>query len=1186
MTPRIPSYLTALVASALLFSFSCTSPSADGDEPDGPSLLDLMQRGGDTPPALASQPWLTVSTAQPTGRLDMLRARGDALLVPDDAGLAPAVRARGFLVDFGALVGMSAPERRDPPVSVERVIDEEGGIHHVRLAQEHAGLPVFGAELVVHMDERGITGVNGTWVPEIAVATRPRIPASQAVVSARGAAGKEVRAGQLEVGAPELAIYPKGLLAGRRPVPRLAWGVEVSGGPDRWEIWIDATSGRVIDRHRLNHAVRDRKVWTPEYDPDNALLFRVASEMNPTDPPNVADPQPVHNLYDFSGQVYDLFFTAFGRDSYDAAGTSMNTVYLVNDACPNAYWNGATTNYCPDFDLDDVVAHEWGHAYTQYTHNLIYSYQSGALNESYSDVWGETLDVLNGVDGAAGGQNLQPAPNGNRWQMGEDFGSGSGEYELLLRDMCHPERLGYPGRVGSADYACDSGDGGGVHHNSGVPNHGYALLVDGSDMCGEAGQQNVNGIGFTRAMAIYFRAQTVYQTRTTNFEQHADALEAACQDLIGVDIDPPTGLPDPQNQAPDRTITAASCTQVANMIEATEMRAEIPCGFEPLLDPNTPEVCSGAATIFQERWEDGIGDWSLDSNGVNAEWPDYNWDVRDDDPAGQVGSAAFAVDSTAGTCAAGGDYSGTFSMDSPEITAPADASQLQLRFRHYVETELGYDGGNVLLSVNGGAFALVPPENYTFNAPAEPLEAAPPIGLNTNPKAGELAWHGANEGGVTGSWGTTIVDLTGLVDPGDTLVVRFDFGIDGCNGLTGWYVGDVLVLDCPDLPAPTLAMIGVEMPEEDPPVDSNGSYTLSWERPADGFGPDNLQQSASSCAPLLFDDAEGGVGQWARSDPGSGTTAWQPAGDKPGHPGNAWRAQGVEGTGNSESIMRTATPITLPASGTTTLSWLEWYANEPDDRGYVEVRSVGPGNPWTSVYEVDRALEADQASAAFASEPLAARSVDLTPYNGQTVHIRFRYRVGASNYFLFAPTGWWIDDIAIQSSDWFNMAPLDADATSVTLDGRADGTYCYRVNTLYDVNNQTVRSEWSNVVTVRVDQEGDPADSDGDGVIDSEDNCPDVFNPGQGDADGDGVGDACDPDAPSPDGGPGDGSDAGPGDGDGGIGDDAGIGASLDDGDDEGGCGCRTGGGSGAGGLVPLFLAALILPWRRRRATG
>ena len=97
------------------------------------------------------------------------------------------------------------------------------------------------------------------------------------------------------------------------------------------------------------------------------------------------------------GEAYWLLENTFGRDSYDGAGAMMRTVN--NDpriSCPNANWNGITTNYCDGVTSDDVVSHEWGHAYTEYTSGLIYQYQSGALNESYSDVWGETLDLING----------------------------------------------------------------------------------------------------------------------------------------------------------------------------------------------------------------------------------------------------------------------------------------------------------------------------------------------------------------------------------------------------------------------------------------------------------------------------------------------------------------------------------------------------------------------------------------------------------------------------------------------------------------------------------------------------------------------------------------------------------------------------------------------------------------------
>ena len=79
--------------------------------------------------------------------------------------------------------------------------------------------------------------------------------------------------------------------------------------------------------------------------------------------------------------------------------------------CPNANWNGVTTNYCDGVSSDDVVSHEWGHAYTEFTHGLIYQWQSGALNEAYSDVFGETLDLINGREDEGEGDITAPRPD-------------------------------------------------------------------------------------------------------------------------------------------------------------------------------------------------------------------------------------------------------------------------------------------------------------------------------------------------------------------------------------------------------------------------------------------------------------------------------------------------------------------------------------------------------------------------------------------------------------------------------------------------------------------------------------------------------------------------------------------------------------------------------------------------------
>ena len=119
----------------------------------------------------------------------------------------------------------------------------------------------------------------------------------------------------------------------------------------------------------------------------------------------------------------------------------------------------------------------------------------------------------------------------------------------------------------------------------------------------------------------------------------------------------------------------------------------------------------------------------------------------------------------------------------------------RLGFTHYVASELGFDGGNVKLSVNGGAYAIVPSTAFFFNTYNATLVT--PAGGNTNPLAGQPAFTGTDGGQVTGSWGQSFVDLSLLgVKPGDTIRLRFDFGMDGCTGIDGWYVDDVTVSAC------------------------------------------------------------------------------------------------------------------------------------------------------------------------------------------------------------------------------------------------------------------------------------------------------------------------------------------------------------------------------------------------------
>ncbi len=759
-----------------------------------------------------SQAGVTAAVSRKTGVYNFVKAPAGEVLAPADAKASASSRALQFLAQNGALVGLNETERTAlsrGATSVDgsnlqelKSHSDDLGQTHVKLEQHYKGLEVFGAQLVVHMNDSGVTGVSGDFVPNVSLSTVPAMNAAAAGENAVRLLRKNKGGNDLQVKSTKLAVYPLGLLEGTDVTSRLAYAVEVSGSALHEQVWMDAQTGAILNRIPLRHQALNRIIYTPQYGPP----FDVRHEGDPYTPgptPGTTGADPINNLYLFAGNTYNLFRSGFGRDSWNGTGGTMHSVLLANQQCPNAYWNGTATNYCPDFDADDVVAHEWGHGYTQATHNLIYSYQSGALNESYSDIAGETADLFNGVDAEGGANNVNPMPTGQRWQIGEDVNVFNQPVLGILRDMWTPTRFGQPDSTSSGDYYCGTGDGGGVHYNSGVPNHAYAMLVDGKTF----GGQTVTAIGFNRALAIYYRAMTVYQTPTTDFAAHGQALRASCTDLIGtfpnaLSTSSGTSVPSADQ------ITATTCQQVDKAMLAVKMDAPIPCPTVIILDPNAPAACSTATDIYAQNWEAGDAGWTRTSTGVTVDWNDSTNNLRNfllDNslPAGRAGQAVRAPnipigEPGGGSCAPGGDYSGQFTIDSPSIAIPGGATDLKMRFDHYVATEAGFDGGQVEISVNGGAFALIPDARYVYNPPNGSLDSV--IDGNTNPNAGERAWHGTNintpSNQPPGSWGTTIIDLSPLAAPGDSIKIRFTASQDGCNGVDGWYVDNVRVYAC------------------------------------------------------------------------------------------------------------------------------------------------------------------------------------------------------------------------------------------------------------------------------------------------------------------------------------------------------------------------------------------------------
>ena len=171
-----------------------------------------------------------------------------------------------------------------------------------------------------------------------------------------------------------------------------------------------------------------------------------------------------------------------------------------------------------------------------------------------------------------------------RWLLGEDtLPHGA------IRDMWNPICFYNPDMVGSAiGFGC----GNAVHSSSGVPNHAFALLVDG----GTFNRRKVGAIGATRAAHINWRAMSAYQVPATDFADHADLIELSCADLVGAVLtDIVTGEPSPE------VISAEDCQQVEEAMAAVNMRgSEEWCShLETVLAPDAPTVWTGRV-VFSE----------------------------------------------------------------------------------------------------------------------------------------------------------------------------------------------------------------------------------------------------------------------------------------------------------------------------------------------------------------------------------------------------------------------------------------------------------------------------------------------------------------------------------------------------------------------------------------------------------
>ncbi len=398
-----------------------------------------------------------------TGKVSFIGPEnGSGLPLSKALGTSPSVRVQNppmaLAKRFGPEFGLKNPEL---DLTELKASHAEDGRITVRYQQNYQGIPVMGGELIVNTDGNGaMYSMNGEVSPDLSLPTQPKINSGLARQAALRAAAKWYQKASEDflVSDPELWIYDERLLRSSSRPAELVWRMEVTskdpGMPVRELVLVNAQKGNIslhfnqvdmawkLPEHTrlvqpIDHLVATH-VGTIGYADTTIPLLALAPVVstytsggtsslpgsflcNQTDPNCTLGDSHAKAAHQYAIGTYNLYANQFGRDSIDNHGlTIVSSVHYCDPffcPYPNAYWSGTQMVYGDEYGFplaDDVVAHELTHGITQYESNLFYYYQSGAINESFSDLWGEFYDQTNGL-----GTDTANV----KWQIGEDISS-------------------------------------------------------------------------------------------------------------------------------------------------------------------------------------------------------------------------------------------------------------------------------------------------------------------------------------------------------------------------------------------------------------------------------------------------------------------------------------------------------------------------------------------------------------------------------------------------------------------------------------------------------------------------------------------------------------------------------------------------------------------------------------------